>query len=374
MHYPLGTFAHKADANAALRQALSSASPIKDRRRGAETTFASYASEWLKTRPLSMRTHEVYESLLSTRLAPLGPRKLSALDGPAIRRWWAAEKDKGQAPKAYRLLRAVLNTAVDDGLIPSNPCRIKGAGVDATPERPILTPGQVLGLADAIDPRLRVMVLLAGFGGLRLGEVRGLRRSRVDLDAGTVEVGADGNVQEDRHGHPHFVAPKSRAGQRTITLPAQLIEEIRRYLDGVDDHGEALLFPGSGPQVPVSKRTIYYAWAKALAKVDGLPPGLHFHDLRHAGATLAAQAGATTKELMTLIGHSTYGAAMNYQHAAEERGRQVADRMAALIDADRPMRRGRPPGSLNARGAHDVPVAASPTRAGSLDDGWLSIP
>ena len=41
--------------------------------------------------------------------------------------------------KAYRLLKAILNTAVDDGLIRRNPCRIKGAGQEKSPERPVLT-------------------------------------------------------------------------------------------------------------------------------------------------------------------------------------------------------------------------------------------
>ncbi|MGE3194421.1 MAG: hypothetical protein AB7K08_13265 [Microbacteriaceae bacterium] len=64
------------------------------------------------------------------------------------------------------------------------------------------------------------------------------------------------------------------------------------------------------------------AWRKARATV-GLP-GAHFHDLRHAGLTLSAQAGATMAELMKRAGHSTTAAAAVYQHAAAERGRIVA--------------------------------------------------
>lgn len=57
--------------------------------------------------------------------------------------------------KAYRLLRAVLNTATDDEVIVRNPCRIKGAGVEATPERPVITLAQVLALAAAMPARYR---------------------------------------------------------------------------------------------------------------------------------------------------------------------------------------------------------------------------
>ncbi len=57
--------------------------------------------------------------------------------------------------KAYRLLRAVFNTAVDDEMIRRNPCRIKGAGVEDSPERPVLTVAQVYALADAVGLRYR---------------------------------------------------------------------------------------------------------------------------------------------------------------------------------------------------------------------------
>jgi hypothetical protein len=54
------------------------------------------------------------------------------------------------AAKAYPLLKSILATAVDDGLIRRNPCRIKCASDEKSPERPVLTIGQVYALADAI--------------------------------------------------------------------------------------------------------------------------------------------------------------------------------------------------------------------------------
>jgi integrase len=86
------------------------------------------------------------------------------------------------------LLKATLNTAVDDGLIRRNPCRLKGAGQERSPERPTLTIGQVFRLADEIDPRYRALVLLAGFGSLRWGELTALRRRDIDLETRTVRV------------------------------------------------------------------------------------------------------------------------------------------------------------------------------------------
>jgi integrase len=57
---------------------------------------------------------------------------------------------------------------------------------------------------------------------------------------------------------------------------------------------------------------------------------MRVHDLRHVGATLAAQAGATTKELMSRLGHTTPAMAMRYQIAAQERDVKIAEAMSAL--------------------------------------------
>jgi integrase len=74
-------------------------------------------------------------------------------------------------------------------------------------------------------------------------------------------------------------------------------------------------------------------WHKACSDV-GIK-GLHFHDLRHAGNTLAASTGASTRELMARMGHSTARAALIYQHASVERDRLIADAVSGLVDKGR---------------------------------------
>ena len=76
----------------------------------------------------------------------------------------------------YRLLRAIMNTAVDDGRVRRNPCRIKGAATEQRAERTTATVKQVYALAAAIGGRFRVFVLAAAFTGLRWGELIALRR------------------------------------------------------------------------------------------------------------------------------------------------------------------------------------------------------
>ena len=95
---------------------------------------------------------------------------------------------RDQAAKSYRLLRAILNTAVDDELIVRNPCRIRGGGSERADERPMIDSALVFMLADSISARLRALVIVAGFVGLRTGELLGLRRCDVDLDNARLTV------------------------------------------------------------------------------------------------------------------------------------------------------------------------------------------
>jgi hypothetical protein len=69
------------------------------------------------------------------------------------RTWSAGRGSTSTAAKSYRLLRTIFATAVDDEIIDRIPCRIRGAGVEHSAERPIATIDEVYALADAIEPR-----------------------------------------------------------------------------------------------------------------------------------------------------------------------------------------------------------------------------
>ncbi|PBC63571.1 hypothetical protein BKI49_12300 [Streptomyces sp. Tue6028] len=74
-------------------------------------------------------------------------------------------------------------------------------------------------------------------------------------------------------------------------------------------------------------------WRRACA--DAGIKGMHFHDLRHTGNTLAASTGASTRELMARMGHSTARAALIYQHASADRDRLIADAVSGLVKKGR---------------------------------------
>jgi integrase len=209
---------------------------------------------------------------------------------------------------------------VRDKRIRENPCQIKGADRESSPERPVLSVAEVYRLADAIEPRYRALILLATFGNLRWGELAGLRRRNLDLGKRIVRV-VETVYELDRLIKG---TPKSEASIRKITLPELIIPELRRPLETFTPPGaDAFVFVHvQGGQL--RRSNFSKAWARALGKA-GLPSSVHVHDLRHTGNTLTAEAGASLGELMTRMGHSSTRAAKVYLHAREERDRQLAD-------------------------------------------------
>jgi hypothetical protein len=125
-----------------------------------------------------------------------GPRTIASITEADVRRWRADLLSTSVSPvtaaKAYRLLKGILATAVEDGLISRNPCRVKGASVEKSPERPTLTVAQVYALADAVPRHYRALILLARFCGPRWGELV------LDEDGDLLlQVGGDAGGHED---------------------------------------------------------------------------------------------------------------------------------------------------------------------------------
>jgi integrase len=161
--------------------------------------------------------------------------------------------------KAYRLLGRILNVAVEAGYLPRNPCTVKGAGIE------------------------------------RAAEV-----------AGKIIVSPS----------------KTDAGRRVVTLPRVAVEALAAHLEEyAEPDPDGLVF--TTPKGAHLLRSPFnrFVWRPAVEQV-GLD-GLRVHDLRHTAATLAAAAGATTKELMERMGHTSPAVALRYQHV-------MVDRQAAL--------------------------------------------
>ncbi|MQA78111.1 MAG: tyrosine-type recombinase/integrase [Streptosporangiales bacterium] len=334
------TFASKDEAGdwLTLREADRVRGDAPPARRGA-MPFGPYGREWVDERSgLRPRTADLYRWLLVKYLDSFESVHLVDIDPAAVRRWRAKLLRGGvsatMVAKAYRLFRAIMMTAAeDDELIVRNPCRIRGAGTETPTERPVLTVAQVYALADRMPARLRVLVLLATFGSLRFGEVTALRRRDVDLDERKVQVRRA--FTEVRGQGLVAGPPKSRAGVRTVSLPAAVITDLRRHLAEHTKAGnDALVFTvPNGSPVRRGNFNKVVGWRDAVAAIGAT--GLHFHDLRHTGNTLAADAGVSTRNLMARMGHDNERAALIYQHATAKADRLIADVLDAQVRAER---------------------------------------
>jgi integrase len=302
-------------------------------------SLEEYTSAWIRDRHLRPRTRENYQDAWRLHIKPfLGSKQLRDITPQVVRGWRTRLRESGcgepTVAKAYRLLRAVLNTAVDDGLISRNPCRIRGADRTKTPERPVATVLQVYALADAVGARFRALILLAAVSGLRWAELVGLRRGDLDLASSAIRVPR--RVAELRDGAMDEGPTKTAAGLRTVALPEVVVDELQDHLAiFVRPEAAALLFTGAqGGRLRRGNFRRAVKWAEACVAA-GLSEGFHFHDLRHTGDHLASRAGASTRELMYRMGHASERAALIYQHATQERDRQIAQDMDRLIQRER---------------------------------------
>lgn len=299
-------------------------------------TLAEYAATWLAGRELKPRTRAEYRRLLDTKILPsLGHMSLSAITPVDVRTWYAQldPTTKTRRAHAYALLRTILGTAAteDPPLIETNPVHIKGAGGYKRQHK--IRPASLAELETIMGhmpPRYRLMVLLASWCALRYGELAELRRSDIDLDAAEPVIKITRGVTWPAPSKPVVSTPKSDAGARDVAIPPHLIGAIA---DHIAEHAQpganGLLFPNtSGAQIHSGALYSVYRPARAAAG----RPDLRWHDLRHSGAVWAAHAGATTRELMDRLGHSTPGMALKYQHVAEGRQAEIARRLSEIAE------------------------------------------
>ena len=289
----------------------------------------AYAARWIENRPIRPRTVELYRLQLRLHIAPyLGDHKVAKLQPAHIREWHATlSRESGLHPttvaKVYRLLRSILNTAVEDELLDANPCRIRNGGREQSKERPIPDVGQVKTMADAMPDHLAATVWVAALGGLRKGEILGLARRHIDLEATTITV--ERALQEITGQGPTLVEPKTQSSNRTIVMPTPLAAILEQHLmDHVESDPDDLLFTNS--QGRAIRATVWSNAWQQMRDQTGYRT-VRLHDLRHLAGTLTAQAGATLRETMERLGHASPTAAMRYQHVASGRSRVIADRI-----------------------------------------------
>lgn len=239
-----------------------------------------------------------------------------------------------EAAQAYRLLSAVLLSAVNDGVLDATPCKIRGAGSNdevGRHERVPLSRDEVLAIVDDIPERYRLAVIFAAQVGLRYSEQFALRRRDLRFTGDHMIVRVERAIVDGSGAKVRFGAPKSKAGLREIPVYGDLVAAMREYLTAaVASESDALVFVTSGGNPPSSAHL--NKLLKRAAAATG-HPSFSWHDLRHTAAGFAVQAGTPQVDLMRLLGHSSTRAAARYQHANDQRMHESARRVGDVLSA-----------------------------------------
>lgn len=279
-------------------------------------TLAAWCDEWLDgAHHLKARTIGIYREALAHILPELGALPLGRITGGDIDRYLKARLDAGAAPstvhREYRTLKTAFRRAIKARRLSRSP--LEDATEPRLPgdEMVFLTVDQLEQLADAFDARYRTWCLVAGWGGLRWGELAGLQVASVDVKRNRIRVTRqlrdDGTADE----------PKARS-RRWVNLPASVMAELAAHIDGKGPDELVWTMPEGGHLVHRNfvGRTARYTedgkiarpargWFKRAAQTAQLAERLRPHDLRHTAVALAIAGGAHPKAIQQRMGHSS---------------------------------------------------------------------
>ncbi|MCA1839897.1 MAG: site-specific integrase [Actinobacteria bacterium] len=325
-----------------------------------QITVEKWIDQWWETTVnLRPSTRIRYELIVVNQILPtFGSMILKGVTPIHVRTWVAGLSAGGLAPstvrKIHNVFRKIMSTAVDSGLILQSPFRGISLPKIEHKEMRFLTPEEVWHLADTIDPRYRGLVLLGAYGGLRAGEMAGLRTGRVDLMRGEVDIA---EILVDLNGKVTFGQPKTRAGRRKVGLPRSIVDELATHIAGRKDPESDLVFqsPTGGPLRKSLFRTRF--WLPAIEQA-GLVP-LRVHDLRHTAISFWIYAGAHVREITARAGHTSASVVLDrYGHIlpqADVRLRETLEAMATSSRSSLPQ----------AKEAEVIPIEGRQGRAGA---------
>jgi integrase len=315
------TLRTKKEARAFLAQVESDAArgTYVDPHAGRRVLLRDFASDWLAGRTVEATTDERTRSILRTHVLPRwGDWPLAQIDHLSVQQWvreMSGRRAAATVKKALNVMSLILASAVRSRLLAVNPCagvrlpsNRRSPGGIATVTREEFT-GKLL---PATPVEYRALLSVAAGCGLRWGECAGLPWDAVDLEAGelhvrqvAVEIGGRLRLR------PY---PKSRAGLRTVPMPAFVVDALHQRRP---EPAVGLVF-ATRSGAPIRRPNFRRVWVAAVAR-SGLPPGLRFHDLRDSYATWLVSDGVPINVVSRLMGHEQISTTLDrYTHDARD--------------------------------------------------------
>lgn len=308
-------------------------------------TLGEYLQRWLRDHArhaVAPQTFERYEQISRLHLQPmLGAHRLTELRPKHIAEAEAAWRDSGLSPRTcvhhHRVLHDALEQAVRWQLLQSNPAHAIKPPRAEQREMKVLDVEQASALLEALrGSQLEAPIVTALFGGLRVGELLGMRWQDLNLSAAQLSI--QQTAQRATGAGVVFRPPKTHRSRRAITLPAVTVDVLRqqrarqleqRLQAGPAWHQTDLVFTDALGR-PIDENGLRRAFYEVLAGA-GLPR-IRLHDLRHTMATLMLAQGEHPKVVSERLGHATVGITLDlYSHVLPGLQAAAADRLAAAL-------------------------------------------
>ncbi|WP_328973033.1 tyrosine-type recombinase/integrase [Streptomyces sp. NBC_00239] len=327
-------------------------------------TLASYAQKWLEANSAGPTTALRYEATVRNHItAHLGRRELRSLNQPSTIQGWIRklqDTDLGASTieGIFDVLSSILGAAVDDGLLPKNPCKASSVKLPTVTKKKVVpwTLERVRAVIAGLPKRFQGGGKLAFGCGLRQGEVFGIADTDIDFKGGWIHVNRQVRIVGTK---AVFALPKGNR-IRSVPLSAQLAAALKVHMKEFSP--TAVTLPWGKPDgEPKTFRLLFVdekgraynrsvfnqgVWKLALAAAGVIPPrerGAKYlqsapedgmHALRHAYASVLLDAGESIKALSEYLGHSDPGFTLRtYTHllpTSETRTRKAID--AAFTD------------------------------------------
>jgi integrase len=278
-----------------------------------KATVGALGPKWLSGRAhLKPSSASAYASAWKVNVEPKWSGwQVSAIKPSDIQAWvseLSAKRSATTVRRAHDVLAGILDSAVQDRRIATNPARGVKLPRKTPKARHYLTDEQVDALANAVAEGVnkrpgyaaenaRIVRVLA-YTGIRWGELAGLEVSDVDLAKRRLRIERTASIVS---GYVQVGTPKTHE-RRSVSFPAFLVDELRAQ---IEKHPSGILFPdieGGHRRTPMVNAR---GWFTNAAERAGLPEGLTIHDLRHTYASLAIHAGANVKAVQRQLGHAS---------------------------------------------------------------------
>ena len=319
-------------------------------------TLGAWLDRWYqeyKKANLRPNTQMSYERRIYQHIIPaLGRIPLDKLTARDIQQFYTNLKKSGRLIRTelygaglsdqtvrgiHTTLRAALDKAAEEKLIFRNPADSCKPPSARPREMQVLAPEEIQRLLiQAKEDGCYELLLLELATGLRRGEILALRWSDLNFRTGALRV--ERQVHRVR-GELVVSLPKTRAGNRTVLLPAPVLNVLKAYKKAIHSRW---MFPSPVKEdSPIDPAAVRKRLQTVLERAECRR--LRFHDLRHTFATASLEHGMDIKTLSTIIGHVSSATTLNtYTHITDAMRQSAADKIDRGIGRAEPKPRQEP--------------------------------